>query len=63
MIISDVAITIPFRVKDLTTGNYIFSIMDRSAPGDMPPDIAVLPVVGVSVDRSGYMEIETEVAW
>lgn len=61
MIVNDIPLTIPFRIKDIDTGHYIYSITDKSAPGDLPPDIALLKVVGVMIDqRSQYMEIETE---
>lgn len=61
MIVNDVPLHIPFRILDLSSGNYIFSVLDHSGPGDIPPDIATLPVVGVMIDtRSGMMEIETE---
>ncbi|MBP5461640.1 MAG: hypothetical protein J6Y20_05885 [Lachnospiraceae bacterium] len=62
MTINDVPVTIPFRIHDVVSGHYIYSILDRDAPGDIPPDIAVLPVLGVMIDkRNGYMEIDTEV--
>lgn len=61
MIINDVPLAIPFRIKDINSGHYVYSILDKSAPGDLPFDIAFLPVVGVMIDReSGMMEIETE---
>lgn len=61
MIINDVPLTIPFRIKDITSGHYIYSILDRSSSGDLPFDIAFLPVVGVMIDKeSGMMEVETE---
>lgn len=60
MIINDLPITSPYQVFDITSGHYVFSWLDRSAPGDIPPDIAVLPVL-----RSYYsgpvLIIETEV--
>lgn len=60
--IRDISVSVPFSVKDLNTGHYIYSIYDRSVPLDIPDDIASLPVVGVMVDRENhYMEIETEV--
>lgn len=61
MIVNDVPLRIPFRIKDLSSGHYIFSILSHSDPGDIPPDIAILPVVGVMIDqKSGMMEVETE---
>ena len=61
MIVNDVPLTIPFRIKDISSGHYIFSILNRSDSGDIPPDIAFLPVIGVMIDqRSGMMEVETE---
>ena len=61
MKINDVPLTIPFRIKDINSGHYIYSILSRSDSGDLPPDVAVLPVVGVMIDqKSGMMEVETE---
>lgn len=60
--ISDISVSVPFSVKDLNTGHYIYSIFYRSASIDIPDDIASLPVIGVMVDQKNhYMEIETEV--
>ena len=44
MIINDLVITGPYQVYDVELNHYVFSWLDRSAPGDIPPDIAVLPV-------------------
>lgn len=61
MIVNDIPLRIPFRVKDIDSGHYIFSILSASDSGDLPFDIASLPVVGVMIDReSGMMEIEIE---
>lgn len=61
MIINDVPLTIPFRIKDINSGHYIFSILNPSDAGDLPFDIAFLPVVGVMIDKeSGMIEVETE---
>lgn len=61
MIINDIPLTIPFRIKDIDSGHYIFSILSKEDDGDLPFDIAFLPVVGVMIDReSGMMEVETE---
>ena len=61
MIINDVPLTIPFRIKDINSGHYVFSILSTKDDGDLPFDIAVLPVVGVMIDKtSGMMEVETE---
>lgn len=61
MIINDVPLTIPFRIKDINSGHYIFSILDKNDSGDLPFDIAFLPVIGVMIDKtSGMMEVETE---
>lgn len=57
MIINDLPITCPFCVYDTTTGHYIFSLLDLSAGGDVLPDIAALPVVGLrSVDGVLYID-------
>ena len=45
--INDIPITIPFRVFDIDTGHTIFSLLDLRHGGDVPPDIAILPVVGL----------------
>lgn len=61
MIINDIPLRIPFRIKDIDSGHYIFSILNPSDDGDIPFDIASLPVVGVMIDRdSGMMEVEIE---
>lgn len=60
IIINDLPLTIPFRVYDMTTGHYIFSIMSPDDGGDVPPDIATLPVVGLrSVDNVLYIDTAT----
>lgn len=61
MIINDVPLAIPFRIKDINSGHYIFSILSKEDYGDLPFDIAFLPVVGVMIDqKTGMMEVETE---
>jgi len=45
MIINDLPITGPYEVYDISTGHCIFSWLDSSAPGDIPPDVAMLPVI------------------
>ena len=61
MIINDVPLRVPFRIKDIDSGHYIFSILNKKDDGDLPFDIASLPVVGVMIDQnSGMMEVETE---
>ena len=45
-VVADLNIAGPFCVLDLNSGHYIYQHLDRSAPGDLPPDIACLPVVG-----------------
>lgn len=60
IIINDLPITSPFRVYDISTGHYIHSWLDRSAPGDIPPDVAMLPVDGLrSVDGVLYIDTHT----
>ena len=60
IIINDLPLTIPFSVYDMTTGHYIFSIMSPDDGGDVPPDIATLPVVGLrSVDNVLYIDTAT----
>ena len=61
MIINDIPLTIPFRIKDINSGHYIFSILHPDDSGDIPFDVAFMPVVGVMIDqKTGMMEIETE---
>lgn len=51
IIINDLPLTIPFSVYDINKGHYIFSIMTPDDGGDVPPDIAILPVLGLrSID-------------
>lgn len=60
IIINDLPLTIPFRVYDMTTGHYIFSILSPDDGGDMPPDIAFLPVKGLrAVDGVTYIDTAT----
>jgi hypothetical protein len=57
VIINDLPLTIPFRVYDISKGQYIFSILRPEDGGDVPPDIALLPVVGIrSVDNVLYID-------
>lgn len=56
--INDLDIRLPYRVYDLDTGHYVFSWLDTNACGDIPPDIAALPVVGLRV-MSGVLYIDT----
>ena len=63
-VIADLPIDSPFRVYDLRSGNYVYSWLDSSAPGDLPPDIGCLPVLGlrsVLTVRSKVLYIDTEV--
>lgn len=60
IIINDLPLTIPFRVYDMTTGHYIFSILSPDDGGDCPPDIALLPVKGLrAVDGVTYIDTAT----
>lgn len=60
MIINDLPIDGPYRVYDTRSGHYVFSWLDRSAPGDIPPDVAILPVARSYYDGP-VLIIETEV--
>ena len=60
MIINDLPINDLYRVFDIVSGRCIYSWLDRSAPGDIPPDIACLPVLRSYVDGQ-ILIIETEV--
>jgi len=60
IIINDIPITIPFSVYDMRTGHYIFSIMSPDDGGDVPPDIALLPVKGLrAVNNVLYIDTMT----
>ncbi len=60
IIVNDLPITCPFRIYDTTTGHYIHSWLSSDQPGDLAPDIAVLPVVGLrSVDGVLYIDVRT----
>ena len=60
MIVNDLPVSIPFRIYDTTTGHYIFSILDPQQDGDVPPDIAFLPVVGLrAIDNVQYIDVRT----
>ena len=60
IILNDLPLTIPFRVFDETTGHYIFSILSANESGDVPPDVALLPVVGLrAVDGVLYVDVRT----
>ena len=57
IIINDLPLTIPFCVYDVGKGQYIFSILRPEDGGDVPPDIAMLPVVGIrAVDNVLYID-------
>ena len=58
MTIADIGIVGRFRVYDLNLGHYIYSYLDTTAPGDLPPDIAVLPVLGMRI-HDGILYIDT----
>ena len=62
--ISELEISGPFDVYAVNIGQYIHMWYDRTVPGDIAPDVAVLPVLNVRYTRSDtatIMTIETEV--
>lgn len=60
MIVDNITLRAPFRIKDVDLGHYIYSVLDKTVPVVIPEDIANLHVVGVMIDReTGYMEVET----
>jgi len=60
MIVDDITLRTPFRIKDVDIGHYVYSVLDGTVPAVLPEDIANLHVVGVMIDReTGYMEVET----
>lgn len=60
LMIADLHIVGPFRVFDIHSGNYVYSYLEQSAPGDIPPDIGILPVVGLRT-CGAVLYIDTEV--
>ena len=60
MTVNDIPIASPFRIYDVTTGHYIHSWLGPDQPGDLAPDIAVLPIVGLrAVDGVLYIDVRT----
>ena len=57
LLIADLNISGPFCVLDLNSGNYIYSFLDPAGPGDIPQDIAVLPVLGMRVIGSAAARV------
>jgi len=62
-VIADLDIRSAFCVYDTISGHYIYSCLDPAGPGDIPPDIACLPVVrtrsvGSSVSVVLYIDVE-----
>lgn len=54
--IADIEIASPYSVYAINLGHYIFT-PDPDAPGDIPPDIACLPVIGMrAVDSVLYID-------
>ena len=59
MTVSELDFSIPFRIYDATNERYLFSVSDKDAPGDIPPDIANMTVISKVVDMyHGVTEIE-----
>ena len=61
MTISELPISGPYCVYDVSTGHFIYSMFDDTASGDIAPDIAVLPVVGLH-SVGGVLYIDTVTA-
>lgn len=60
IIINDLPIYGRFCVYDMRTGHYIHQFLDTSAPGDIAPDVAVLPVLGLrTMDDVLYIDTRT----
>ena len=58
--INDLPIAPPFRVFDTTTGHFIHSMLDPNEPGDIAPDIAVLPVTWIhAVNGVLYIDVKS----
>ena len=58
--INDLPICGKFCVYDIRTGHYIHQYLDPSAPGDIMPDVAVLPVLGLRMmDDVLYIDTRT----
>ena len=61
MDINDLPILGPFAVFDKNSDHVIFRSACHDEPGDIPPDIAVLPVLGIyAVDDLVYIDTEVE---
>lgn len=58
--VNDLPLVSPFRIYDTTTGHYIHSWLSPEQSGDIAPDIAILPVVGLrSFDGVLYIDVRT----
>ena len=55
--IADLTISGPFCVFDTSSGQYIYSYLDPAGPGDIPPDIACLPVLGMRAVGSSVASV------
>ena len=56
--INDLPLSLPFRVYDIEKGQCIFSLLEDAESGDVPPDIAFLPVLGLrAVDNVLYIDV------
>lgn len=58
--INDIDVSGPYRVFARDIGQFVFSWLDVTSPGDVPPDIAILPVYGMHTEDN-VLIIITEV--
>lgn len=59
--IADLPIDSRYRVYDIVLGQYIYSYLFPDEPGDIPPDVAILPVLGLrAVDNVLYIDTTTK---
>lgn len=44
----------PFRIYDTQTGHFIFSILSKDDAGDIPWDVATLPIKSVRTEKGVF---------
>jgi len=58
LVINDIPVTSSYTVYDRDTGHHVFTWFDTEKYGDIPPDIAFLPVDGIRTE-GGILCIDT----
>lgn len=62
MIINDIEIDGLYKVFAVNIGQFIFDRLDPAVPGDIPPDVACLPVIStrwIRSDTRSVLHIDT----